>query len=52
MPSQIYTLKPPKTSEFEYSRKLDNLREPENIIEDLNFAFNRIKNLFDKKEAE
>lgn len=46
LPEEIFTKKPTKTSDFTYSRKLDSLKEPENIIEELNGIFKRIVNLF------
>ena len=52
LPTQVYTIKPAKTTDFEYSRELDDLREPENIIEDLSFAFNRIRKMFLGSENE
>jgi len=36
LPEEIYSLKPAKSSEFEYSYKLANVfKEPENIIEEI-----------------
>lgn len=42
LPEEIYTKKPAKASDFQYSRKLDLLKEPENIIEELNVIYKRI----------
>lgn len=46
LPKEVFTAKPAKTSDFEYSRKLDYFDEPENIIEELNGIYKRIINLF------
>lgn len=46
LPAEIFTKKPAKTSDFEYSRELDYLEEPQNIIEELNGMFKKIVNLF------
>lgn len=46
LPEEIFTKKPTKTSDFKYSRELDSLKEPENIIEEINGIFKRIVNLF------
>ena len=46
LPEEIFTAKPSKTSDFEYSRKLDCFDEPENILEELNGIYKRIVNLF------
>lgn len=46
LPQEIYTKKPVKTSNFEYSHKLNNLDEPNNIIEEIISVINRIKNMF------
>lgn len=46
LPKEVFTAKPAKTSDFEYSRKLDYFKEPENIIEELNGIYTRIINLF------
>lgn len=52
LPSEIYTLKPVKQSNFEYSHKLDKLDEPSNILETLESIIEKIKNVFKRKEAE
>lgn len=46
LPSEIYTKKPAKTSDFEYSHQLNYFKEPENIIEELNNIVEKVKNLF------
>lgn len=46
LPSEIYTKKPAKTSDFEFSRQLDYLDEPDNIIEELNGIYKKIVNIF------
>lgn len=46
LPKEIFTKKPAKASDFEYSHKLNELNEPENIMEELNNLFTKIVNLF------
>ena len=46
LPSEIFTKKPSKTTDFTYSHKMNSLDEPDNIIEELKYAFERIKLLF------
>lgn len=45
LPEQIYTLKPAKNTNFEYSYKIDEFKQPQNIIEEIRQIF---KNLIDK----
>lgn len=47
LPEQIYTLKPAKSGDFQYSYVLDSFQEPENIIEEIRQIF---KNLGKKVE--
>ena len=56
LPEQIYTLKPAKNSDFEYSYKIDEFQEPQNLIEDIRQLFKNvlinlknIKNTLDNK---
>ena len=42
--SIVYSLKPTHNSDFEFSRELNELKEPKNIIEEINVMLNRIKN--------
>ena len=42
LPMEVYKLKPAKSSDFEYSYKLEYFKEPNNIIEKINEIFNRI----------
>lgn len=46
LPQEIYIKKPAKSTDFEYSRELSYFREPDNIIEELNFIVKKIANLF------
>ncbi len=47
IPAEIYTKKPAKTTDFEYSRQLDDcFHEPENIIEEFSNILQRVRNLF------
>lgn len=47
LPSDVYTKKPAKSTDFEYSHVLnDYFKEPQNIIEELNNALEKIKNVF------
>lgn len=45
LPQEIYQLKPAKESNFEYSYKIEEFKEPENIIEEIRQI---IKNLANK----
>lgn len=56
LPEQIYTLKPAKNSDFEYSYKIEEFHEPQNLIEDIRQLFKNvlinlknIKNTLDNK---
>lgn len=51
LPEEIFTKKPTKTSDFKYSRELDYLKEPQNIIEELNGIYKSILNLFNVMEV-
>ena len=43
LPEEIFTLKPAKNSNFEYSYKMENeFKEPENIIEEIREFFGNI----------
>lgn len=46
LPEVIYTRKPVKTTDFYYTHKIDALREPENIIEELNNICEKVGELF------
>ena len=46
LPSEIFTKKPAKMSEFAFSRNINELKEPENIIEELNLVYKRLQRLF------
>lgn len=48
LPKEIFTKKPAKELDFEYSHKLSELKEPENIMEELNNLFTKTVNLFKK----
>ena len=50
LPEQVFNAKPSKTSDFNFSRQLDDFREPQNIFEELNGAFKKIVNLFKIKK--
>lgn len=50
LPSEIYTKKPTKTTDFEYSHQLNYFKEADNVIEELNDIVNRVIKLFDKSE--
>lgn len=43
---EIYTKKPAKLTDFEISNKLEYLREPENIIEELKFLVDKVIQMF------
>lgn len=44
LPAEVYTLKPAKNSDFEYSYKISEFKEPENIIQELKQLFENIGN--------
>lgn len=46
--SIVYTIKPAKKSNFEYYYELNNLKEPQNIIEEIQGMFRKITNVFKK----
>ena len=46
LPEELYTLKPAKTSNFEYSYKTSEFKEPQNIIEEIKQLFKNIGNNF------
>ena len=46
LPSEIFSKKPSKTSDFAYSTELDDLAEPQNIIEEIEAFFKNIGNTF------
>lgn len=46
LPTEIYTKKPAKSSDFEYTHKLNDLDEPDNIIDELNNIVYKVINLF------
>lgn len=50
LPSEIFTKKPVKTTDFEYSHRLNYFEEPNNIIEELNNIVDRMVKLFTKSE--
>ena len=52
LPSEIYTLKPAKSTDFVYSNKLNKLDEPKNIIEGINSVIYKIKRLFVTKTSD
>ena len=55
LPEEVYTLKPAKNADFEFSYKIDEFKEPENIIEEIVELFknlyNRIIYIGEKLEA-
>lgn len=46
LPSDIFTKKPAKTTDFSYSHELRVFTEPQNIIEELNGVWHKIRDLF------
>lgn len=44
LPEEVYTLKPAKNSDFEYSYKIDEFHEPQNIIEEIIQLFKNVTN--------
>ncbi len=49
--SRAYKTKPVHDSNFEYSTQLDELSEPNNVIEEFIIVFNRIKDIISGKEV-
>lgn len=49
LPEEVYRLKPAKNSDFEYSYKIDEFYEPQNVIEEIGQLFknviNNVKNI-------
>ena len=43
--SNVYITKPNNNNDFKYSYKMDSLKEPENIIEELKVIINKISNM-------
>ena len=46
LPAEIYKKKPSKTTDFKYTKELEDLSEPDNIIEELNGIYKKVVNLF------
>jgi hypothetical protein len=46
IPKEIYAVKPATSTDFEFSYEIDALKEPENIIEEINSIIKRIEKLF------
>lgn len=46
IPQEIYSIKPATPADFEYPYEMDVLKEPENIIEEINSIIKRIEKLF------
>lgn len=46
LPAEIYTKKPVHVSDFQYTVNMDDLKEPDNIFEELNNLLNRIIQMF------
>lgn len=44
LPKEIYTLKPAKSSNFEFAYKINEFKQPENIIEEIKEIFRNLKN--------
>lgn len=44
LPEEVYTLKPAKNSDFEYSYEIDEFKEPKNVIEEIRQLFKNIIN--------
>ncbi len=42
LPSEVYTLKPAKSGDFEYSYKIEEFKQPQNIIEEIREIFTNI----------
>jgi len=42
LPREVYTLKPAKSSNFNYSYKIDKFKQPQNIIEEIKEIFSNL----------
>ena len=52
LPEEVYTLKPAKSSNFEKPYKIDEFKQPENIIEEIREIFKNIIRNFEKIRGE
>lgn len=50
LPPEIYFKKPVQPSDFEYTTKLNTLKEPDNILEELNNLWHKILQLFSESK--
>lgn len=46
LPAEIYTIKPVKTSNFEFSHTIDAFAEPDSILEEIQIMFGRVWDIF------
>ena len=46
LPEEVFTIKPAKMADFNYSNKLDHFKEPQNLLEELNGIYKKIVNIF------
>ena len=46
LPAETYTKKPVHASDFQYTINMDDLKEPDNIFEELNNLWNKIIQMF------
>ena len=44
LPEEVYKLKPAKNSNFEFSYKIDEFKQPENLLEEINEIFEKLFN--------
>ena len=51
LPSTVYKLKPAKESDFENSKQMDEFKEPENIIEEVQQIWNQLAKRFSFSEV-
>lgn len=52
LPSEIFTCKPAKSSNFKYSYYIDEFKQPQNFIEEIYEITHQIETKFTKKGAE
>lgn len=50
LPEEIYTIKPVKTSNFEFTNTIDVFAEPDSILQEIQIMFRRIFTIFNRDE--
>lgn len=50
LPEELYTIKPVKTSNFEFTNTIDVFAEPDSILQEIQIMFRRIFTIFNRSE--